>query len=104
MRVKRFEDLAVWQKARDLSVLVYRPSSEGPFARDWGLRDQVRRAAVSTMSNIAEGFSRYSRAELRQFLSIARGSATEVQSQLLFGPGTPIYHRTRTQDVERAVR
>ncbi|HEY0023960.1 MAG TPA: four helix bundle protein [Longimicrobium sp.] len=82
MRVKRFEDLAVWQKARDLSVLVYRSSSEGPFTRDWGLRDQIRRAAVSTMSNIAEGFGRYSRAELRQFLSIARGSATEVQSQL----------------------
>jgi four helix bundle protein len=82
MRVKRFEDLAVWQKARDLSVLVYRSTGEGPFTRDWGLRDKIRRAAVSTMSNIAEGFGRYSRAELRQFLSIARGSVTEVQSQL----------------------
>ena len=82
MRVKRFEDLVVWQKARDLSVAIYRSASSGPFARDFGLRDQIRRAAVSVMSNIAEGFGRYSRSELRQYLSIARGSVTEVRSQL----------------------
>jgi four helix bundle protein len=73
MRVKRFEDLVVWQKSTDLSVAIYRSTSSGPFARDFGLRDQIRRAAVSVMSNIAEGFGRYSRSELRQYLSIVVG-------------------------------
>ncbi len=82
MQVRRFEDLVVWQKSRDLSVAIYRLTNQGPFLRDFGLRDQIRRAAVSVMSNIAEGFGRYSRSELRQYLSIARGSVTEVQSQL----------------------
>ena len=82
MRVKRFEDLVVWQKSRDLSVAIYQVTSKGPFLRDFGLRDQIRRAAISVMSNIAEGFGRYSRNELRQFLSIAGGSVTEVRSQL----------------------
>ena len=82
MRVRQFEDLVVWQKSRDLSVAIYRVTGKGPFLRDFGLRDQIRRAAVSVMSNIAEGFGRYSRSELRQFLSIARGSVTEVRSQL----------------------
>ena len=82
MKVKRFEDLVVWQKSRDLSVAIYRITGTGAFVRDFGLRDQIRRAAVSVMSNIAEGFGRYSRSEMRQFLSISRGSVTEVRSQL----------------------
>jgi four helix bundle protein len=82
VRVRRFEDLIVWQKSRDLSVDIYRVTGHGEFARDYGLRDQIRRAAVSVMSNIAEGFGRYSRNELRQFLSIARGSVSEVRCQL----------------------
>ena len=82
MKIRRFEDLGVWQKARDLAVAVYRITQDGRFARDFGLRDQIRRAAVSVMSNIAEGFDRYSRPEFRNFLSIARGSASEVRSQL----------------------
>lgn len=82
MRVKQFEDLIGWQKSRDLSVAIYRATNEGRFARDLGLRDHIRRAAVAMMCNIAEGFGRYSRNELRQFLSIARGSITEVRSQL----------------------
>src|SRR3712207_4398039 len=82
MSITRFEDLEVWKKARDLSLAIYRVTSKGSFARDFGLRDQIRRAAVSVMSNIAEGFDRYSRSEFKQFLSIARGSASEVRSQL----------------------
>ena len=81
-KIRRFEDLAVWQKARDLSVAIYQMTAQGQFGRDYELRSQIRRAAVSVMSNIAEGFDRYSRAEFRQFLSIARGSASEVRSQL----------------------
>ena len=82
MKVRRFEDLEVWQLARDLSVEIYRATQEGQFYKDFGLRDQIRHAAVSVMSNIAEGFDRYSRAEFKQFLSISRGSASEVRSQL----------------------
>lgn len=82
MRIERFEDLAVWRKAKDLSVGIYRVTNDGRFSRDWALRDQIRRAAVSVMSNIAEGFGRYSRHEFRHFLSIARGSVSEVRSQL----------------------
>jgi four helix bundle protein len=82
LRVNQFEDLEVWQKARDLAVDVYRVTRSGEFGKDWGLRDQIRRAAVSVMSNIAEGFDRYSRPEFRQFLSVAHGSAGEVRSQL----------------------
>jgi four helix bundle protein len=82
VKLAYFEDLRVWQKARDLSLAVYNASAGGRFARDPALRDQVRRAAVSIMSNIAEGFERYSRTEFRHFLSIARGSAAEVRCQL----------------------
>ena len=81
VKLSRFEDLRVWQKARDLSLAVYSASANGRFARDLALRDQVRRASVSIMSNIAEGFERYSRTEFRNFLSIARGSAAEVRCQ-----------------------
>lgn len=82
MRVERFEELRVWQKSKDFSLQIYRASAAGGFGRDFGLRDQIRRAAVSVMSNIAEGFDRYSRAEFRHYLSLARGSAAEVRSQL----------------------
>jgi four helix bundle protein len=82
MSVSRFEDLLVWQKALRVSVAVYEATREGPFARDFGLRDQIQRAAVSIMSNIAEGFDRNSRAEFARFVSIARGSAGEVRAQV----------------------
>lgn len=72
----------MWQKARALSVHVYRVTGSGPFARELGLRTQIQRAAVSVMSNIAEGFDRNSRAEFARFLAIARGSAGEVRSQV----------------------
>jgi four helix bundle protein len=80
--IRRFEDLIAWQKARALTSAIYRITSDGAFSRDFALRDQVRRAAVSIMSNIAEGFERYSSAEFKHFLSVARGSAAEVRSQV----------------------
>lgn len=82
MKVERFEDLIAWQKARELTREVYRVTRSGEFARDFGLRDQIRRASVSIMSNIAEGFDRSGKAEFHQFLVIAKGSAAEVRSQL----------------------
>lgn len=82
MQVRRFEDLAVWQKSKEVSLAIYRITDGQKFRRDYALRDQIRRSAVSVMSNIAEGFERYSRTEFRHFLAIARGSASEMRSQL----------------------
>jgi four helix bundle protein len=80
--IKRFEDSEAWQKARLLTKAIYAMSSDGAFKHDFGLRDQIRRASVSIMSNIAEGFDRGGDRELIQFLFIAKGSAAEVQAQL----------------------
>ena len=82
MKVNRFEDLVVWRKSREFAFAVYKSSASGDFARDFALRDQLRRSAVSVMSNIAEGFGRFTGPEIRRFLSIARGSLAEAKSQL----------------------
>ena len=79
---KRFEDLEVWQKAKELTNLIYSLSSSGSFSRDFGLRDQMRRASVSIMSNIAEGFESQTQALFIQYLWRAKGSAGELRSQL----------------------
>lgn len=79
--IKRFEDLHCWKSARELVNLVYEVTNKSPFNRDYGLRDQIRRAVVSVMSNIAEGFSAGSDAEFIRFLSFSRRSVSEVQSQ-----------------------
>lgn len=79
---KRFEDLEVWQKAKELTNLIYKYSSDGIFARDFGLRDQMRRAAVSIMSNIAEGFESQTQAMFIKYLAHAKGSAGELRAQL----------------------
>ena len=80
--VHRFEDLEAWCEARSLARAIYSVTSSGAFARDRGLCDQIRRAAVSVMSNIAEGFERNGKVEFRRFLIIAKGSAAEVMAQL----------------------
>jgi four helix bundle protein len=77
-----FEDIEAWQKARELTRRIYEVSDVGKFARDFGLRDQIRRASVSVLSNIAEGFERSGTGEFIQFLSGAKGSAGEVRAQL----------------------
>lgn len=82
VKIERFEDFIVWQRARQLTRGVYHASSKGPFARDFGLRDQLRRAAVSVMANIAEGFERGGRREFHQFLSISKASCAELRSGL----------------------
>ncbi len=80
--IKRFEELEAWKLARSLTVKIYGLAKVGEFSRDFGLRDQLCRAAVSIGSNIAEGFERQSDKSFLQFLSIAKGSAGEVRSQL----------------------
>ena len=82
MAVQNFEDLNVWKQARLLTQEVYRLTKTEKFSRDFGLRDQIQRAAISVMSNIAEGFERGGNQEFSQFLYIAKASYGEVRSQL----------------------
>lgn len=79
---KEFEEIECWKKARELTRDVYRASNKAPFSRDFGLRDQIRRASVSVMSNIAEGHDRSGTGEFVQFLATAKASAAEVRCQL----------------------
>lgn len=78
--IKRFEDIRAWQEARVLVREIYKVTKQGDFARDFGLKDQIQRAAVSVMTNIAEGFDDESKAEFARFLGYSRRSAVEVQS------------------------
>ncbi len=82
MSGKQFEDLEIWKSARGLTSNIYALSNNNAFSKDYGLRDQIRRASVSIMSNIAEGYERGGNQELIQFLSIAKGSCGEVRCQL----------------------
>ena len=79
---KTFEDIDAWQRSRELTNLIYKVTAEGAFSKDYGLKDQIRRASVSIMSNIAEGFERSGTGEFAHFLATAKGSAGEVRSQL----------------------
>src|SRR5580765_6931602 len=82
MAVKQFEDLEVWQEARRLTQAIYRLTRVDRFSKDFALRDQIQRAAVSVMSNIAEGFERGGNQEFIQFLYVAKASCGEVRSQI----------------------
>ena len=82
MKIERFEDIEAWKEARKLVNMIYNISEEGQFSKDFSLRNQIRSASVSIMSNISEGFDRGTNRELIQFLVIARASASGVKSQL----------------------
>ena len=81
MKVTRFEDLEIWQEAREICKLVYKITSSGPFEHDFKFRDQIRASSGSAMDNIAEGFNRGGNKEFGQFLWISLGSTGEVRSQ-----------------------
>ncbi len=80
--IKRFEEINAWKKARDLVKAVYEASSQSAFSKDYALKDQIRRSAISTVSNIAEGFERDGNKEFVSFLSVAKSSSGEVRTQL----------------------
>lgn len=82
MSIKYFEDLSIWKLSRELTNRIYKATGADEFSKDFGLKDQIRRASVSVMSNIAEGYERGGNQEFIQFLSIAKGSCGEVRSQL----------------------
>lgn len=79
MKIERFEDIIAWQKAKDLSVLIYKDFDN---SKDFSFKDQIQRASVSVMNNVAEGFERKTNNEFKQFLFIAKGSCGEVRSML----------------------
>ncbi len=79
---RKLEDIDVWKMGCRLAVKMYSFTDKEPLNKDWGLRDQLRRAAVSVPSNIAEGYERNSQAEFRRFLLIAKGSCGELKTQL----------------------
>ena len=81
-RIEKFEDIEAWKSAREVTRLIYKISSSGDFSKDFALVNQIRRAAISILSNIAEGFERGGDKEFIQFLTIAKGSCGEVRAQL----------------------
>jgi four helix bundle protein len=83
MLYRRFEELPVWQKAKELAIQIYKATQQGKFLKDFSLTQQIRRSSVSIPCNIAEGFERGYRKEFIQFLYIAKGSAGELRTQLL---------------------
>src|SRR3990172_7609673 len=91
---KRFEELEVWARARELANMIYDLSDKGTFARDFGLRDQMRRAVISIMSNIAEGFESRTQAQFIEYLGRAKASAGELRSQIYLA----LDHRYLSQD------
>lgn len=80
--ITRFEEIEAWKTARQLTLMVYKLTEQGAFAKDFGLKDQIRRAAVSVMSNIAEGFESRTNTQFINYLGHAKGSSGEVRSQL----------------------
>ena len=80
-KIEKFEDILGWQSGREVCQLVYQLTKAGPFSRDCGLRDQIRRASVSILSNIAEGYVGQNNRTFVRYLFIAKGSAAEVRAQ-----------------------
>ena len=110
-KVERYKDLIAWQKAMDLVEAVYRVSGRFPAEERFGLTAQIRRAAVSVPSNIAEGYSRPGRADYIRFLNIARGSANEIETQLLIAERLGFMERDKltgivdlVQEVQRILK
>jgi four helix bundle protein len=98
MKIKKFEDLESWKKSRKLTNRIYEATGTGRFTRDFGLKDQIRRASISILSNIAEGFERGGDKEFLQFLAVAKGSVARFahNSTLLWLKG--IYRRPCLRD------
>ncbi|HQU91040.1 MAG TPA: four helix bundle protein [Pyrinomonadaceae bacterium] len=100
---KRFEDILAWQKGRFIAKRTYEISADGAFSKDFGLRDQLRRASVSIIANIAEGFGRRSDKELANFLNMAHGSAAEFQSHLYIAFDLSYITQSEFDELYRAI-
>ncbi|HRH43157.1 MAG TPA: four helix bundle protein [Pyrinomonadaceae bacterium] len=98
-KFSKFEEIQAWQKAKDATLAVYQITSNSEFAKDFGLKDQIRRASVSIMANIAEGHGRKTNVEFANFLNIARGSVAEVQSHLYVAIGLKYIDQTEFDEL-----
>ncbi len=98
-KIERFEDIEAWRDARALVKGIYEVTAEGLFRRDFGLRDQIRRSAISTMSNIAEGFERGSDKDFVRFLYMAKASVGEVRSQLYVATDLAYLEEQRANEI-----
>lgn len=100
-KIKSFTDLLAWQKAHVFAVKIYKVTANFPSQEQFGLTSQIRRAAVSVASNIAEGFSRSTKADKRHFYTIAQGSLTETQSQLLIARDVGYMNQKECQELAK---
>ncbi len=91
MGFKRIEEIEVWKRGCNLAVSLYRLTSQGEISREWSLRDQMRRAAISIPSNVAEGFERNSDVEFKRFLLIAKGSCSELRTQMIIASDLKLF-------------
>lgn len=96
---KRLEDIEVWKRGCRLAVDIYKLSGKDALDKDWGLKDQMRRSAVSIPSNIAEGFERNSDAEFRRFLFIAKGSCGELRTQIYIAKALDYINKPEAQEI-----
>jgi len=103
MSVIRFEELECWQKAKALAVTLYQISKDGELSRDFSLRDQIRRAAVSIASNIAEGKERETVSEFIRYLYMAKGSAGEVLTQVIIAEEVGYLDREKSVELRQSV-
>ena len=100
MRINSFEEIISWQRARALTICVY---NDFRNCRDYGFKDQIQRASVSIMNNIAEGFDRNSNKEFRNFLCIARGSCSEVKSMLYIAPDLGYINKEQYENLNEKI-
>lgn len=98
-KFNKFEEIQAWQRAHEATLLIYRITSNADFSKDFGLKDQIRRASVSIMANIAEGHGRRTNAEFANFLNVARGSVAETQSHLYVAVGLKYITREEFEQV-----
>jgi four helix bundle protein len=97
--IKRFEDLAVWKEAREFVKTVYQLTHNEEMKKDYAFKDQIRRASVSIMNNIAEGFGRYSSKDFRRFLDIATASNLEVKSMFYLGADLNYFQESKHDEL-----
>jgi four helix bundle protein len=98
-KIKNYKDLLVWQKGMDLAEAIYRLTESLPVCEQWGLTAQMRRAAISIPSNIAEGYGRQSTGHYKQFLSIARGSLLELETQVYLCIRLGYFRESEAEDI-----
>ena len=99
-KINRFEGLHCWQEARGLVRIVYEATNKGPIAGDYDMRSQIRRAAISTMNNIAEGFGRFSTKEFVRYLEISSASASEVKSMAYIALDLEYWTEERVKEIQ----